>query len=294
MERKDHSRKRVLFIAVAVILGAIYFVFSLFPILWTLLMSLKNQADVFTYPPKFFFVPTLANYAEVLLGYNSNSGQVLYQTSDFLGYFKNSLIISTLAVAVSLLVGVPAAYAMARLRFSEKVKNNLLFTYLSFRFLPELAILIPLYTLFQKLHLTNTYGGLIWVYQLIGIPFVILIMRDYFEEIPISLEQAAQIDRYPWLGIFTKVVLPLAMPGIAAAGILAFIFCWNNFIFGLVLGGPSTTPVTVSALNYVASEKAALGQAAAASMVSILPQIALSFFIQRFLVRGLTLGAVKG
>jgi multiple sugar transport system permease protein len=185
----------------------------------------------------------------------------------------------------------PAAYALARLRFGAK--EPLAFTYLSFRFLPEITIILPLYVIYQRLQLYNTYIGLILVYQLISLPLMIWMMRSYFEEIPMAIEQAARTDGYSWFGAFFRLIFPLAAPGIAATVILAFIFCWNNFIFGLMLGGHSTQPVTVGLLSFMGTNQVQWGLMAAATIVTIVPEMILALLVQRYMIRGLTFGAVK-
>lgn len=278
------DRKGNPFTYVAMLLLALYI---LTPLLWIFLMSLKNRADVFAIPPKLIFVPTLDNYRALFGG--GGSGQLAGST--FLAYFKNSLIISVGAVLLSLLLGMPAAYALARYRF--KMKDSIAFTFLSFRFVPEVTIILPLYVIYQNLGLYNTYYGLIFVYQLITLPLLIWMMRSYFEEIPVAIEQAAWTDGYSWWGAFSRQVLPLAAPGIAATLILCFIFAWNNFIFGLMLGGQSTQPVTVGLLSFMAYNEVLWGQMAAATMVTIVPEMVLALSVQRYMIRGLTFGAVK-
>ncbi len=268
----------------------VYTVFALFPIVWIVMMSFKGHMDIVSPTPKILFKPTLENYRAVLL----NVSNPLYETSrtDFLLYFKNSCIVTVSAVMLSLLVGVPAAYALARFRF--RGKEDIAFTFLSFRFAPEIAVIIPIYILYQKLHLYNTYAGLILVYQLITLPLVVWIIRGYFEDISLEIEQAATLDGYSWWGVFTKIAIPLVKPGLASTGILAFIFAWNNFIFGLILGAKETFPTTVGTLGFISYESVLWGQMAAATVITILPPLFLSVFIQKYLVRGLTMGAVRG
>lgn len=261
--------------------------YILAPIVWIVMMSFKGKADVISSPPKFIFEPTLSNYAALLGG--GGEGQLAGAT--FLSYFKNSLIISLGAVLLSIIIGLPAAYALARFRF--KAKESLAFTYLSFRFVPEVTIILPLYVIYQKLGLYNTYFGLILVYQLITLPLIVWMMRSYFEEIPLAVEQAARTDGYSWFGAFYKLVLPLAAPGVAASIVLAFIFSWNNFVFGLMLGGQSTQPVTVGLMSFMAYNEVLWGQMAAATVVTIVPEIILALLVQRYMIRGLTFGAVK-
>lgn len=152
---------------------------------------------------------------------------------------------------------------------------------------------MPLYIVYQKLHLYNTFIGLILVYQLISLPLVIWMMRSYFEEIPIAIEQAARTDGYSWASAFFRLVLPLVAPGMAATLVLAFIFCWNNFVFGLMLGGTNTQPVTVGLLSFMGTNEVQWGLMAAATVIAIVPEMAMALAVQRYMIRGLTFGAVK-
>lgn len=281
---KKDTRKRLV-IYLLMFLVAIYI---LAPLVWILMMSFKSKADVIAVPPKFIFTPTLDNYKAL---FGVAGGQTLVTGSAFLSYFKNSLILSVGSVLLALVLGLPAAYAIARLRF--KAKESLAFTYLSFRFVPEITIILPLYVIYQQLKLYNTYLGLILVYQLIALPLMIWMMRSYFEEIPIAIEQAAQTDGYSWFASFRKLILPLVAPGMAATLVLAFIFCWNNFVFGLMLGGNSTQPVTVGLLSFMGTNEVQWGLMAAATIVAILPLFILALLVQRYMIRGLTFGAVK-
>jgi multiple sugar transport system permease protein len=267
----------------------IYFIFALFPILWMVLMSLKANEEMFT--TGFIFHPTLMNYRIITIGEQSVGSTGTFRP-DFPRFFLNSVTISCLAVAVALIVGVPAAYALARFKF--KAKENLAFTFLSFRFAPEFTVIIPLAILYRKFGLYNTLAGIVWVYQLITLPLLIWVMRGYFEEISPEIEQSAMTDGYPWWQVFWKVMLPLVKPGLAASSLLAFVFAWNNFMFALVLGGSEVQTVTVSAMSFLASEQAFYNRMAAACVISSIPQIILALSIQRYLIRGLSFGAVKG
>jgi multiple sugar transport system permease protein len=278
------KRKNNLLIYLGMLVLAIYLTM---PIIWIVMMSFKNKFDVISMPPKIFFIPTLDNY-KALFGLGKGG---LVAGSTFLSYFKNSLILSVGAIVLALFLGMPAAYAIARLRF--KAKESLAFTFLSFRFVPEITIILPLYVLYQRLHLYNTYIGLILIYQLIAIPLMVWMMRSYFEEIPIAIEQAAHTDGYSWAGSFFRLVLPLAAPGVAATLVLCFIFCWNNFIMGLMLGGIDTQPVTVGLLSFMGTSEIQWGSMAAATVVAIIPEVLLVLAVQKYMIRGLTFGAVK-
>lgn len=267
----------------------LYFIFALFPIFWMVVISLKSTDELFT--TYFSFTPTLENYEAILLGDQRAAAGVIAK-QEFPAKFMNSLIVSTGAVIISLLVGVPAAYALARYNF--KGKEDLAFTFLSFRFAPELLVIIPLSVLYHKFGLYDTYVGIIWVYQLITLPLLIWVLRSYFEDISPDIEQAAMIDGYPWWHIFWKILLPLVRPGLAASALLAFVFAWNSFIFPLVLGASNVQTVTVAALGYISSAQAFFNRMAAAALIASLPQMIMAFAIQRYLIRGLSFGAVKG
>jgi multiple sugar transport system permease protein len=264
--------------------------FFMFPIVWILLMSFQTNETILRMPPSVIFTPTLENYTALITGKLETAAGSL--EIRFMQNLWNSLFLSTASVAVGIVLGVPAAYAFARLKF--RGSEDIAFTLLSFRFAPPLLVLLPLTIYFQQLGLANTYGGLIWVYQLIVLPLILWIVRGYFEDIPADVEYAYRIAGHDFWSTFRRIALPLAMPGIAAAGLLAFIFAWNNFVFALVLASADKQPVTVGALAFVTASGIQYGQIAAAIVLSIAPTLALALYAQRYLVEGLSLGAVKG
>ena len=265
-------------------LTVLYFIFALFPVAWMIVLSLKPQDKLFT--TYFQFEPTLAAYREILGPAGGQGG------STFLRFFANSLIVSLGAVLVSLVVGVPAAYAFARWNF--RGGESLLFTLLSFRFAPELMVIIPLLVIYRRLGLFDTHLGLIWVYQLITLPLIVWILRSYFQDLTPELEQSALLDGYNRPQAFLKVAVPLIRPGLAAAGLLAFIFAWNSFIFPFALTGSNAQTVTVGSLSFLGGATPRYNLTAAAALIALIPPLLLALSIQRFLVRGLTFGAVKG
>ena len=270
-------------------LGA-YFTFALGPVIWIAMMSLKNPNDVIASPPKFVFTPTLENYKIITVGRHAQGVETV--RPDYPRYFLNTLIIASATVVVSLLLGTFAAYSLAR--FSFRFKEDIAFTFLSFRFAPELMVILPLYVVFQKTGLIDSYSGLTAAYQLITLPFLIWVLRGFFEDIPREIEQAARVDGYTWWGVFRRISLPLVKPGIAAVVILSFIFAWNNFIFSMILGGERTQTVTLGILGFIGYERVLWGQMAAATMICVIPELILAFFVQHYIIRGLTFGAVKG
>jgi multiple sugar transport system permease protein len=265
-------------------------VFFMFPIVWIFMMSFQTNETILRIPPQLVFEPTLANYTALITGKLQTAAGTL--DIAFMRNLWNSIFLSVTSVAVALLLGVPAAYAFARHKF--RGSEDIAFTLLSFRFAPALLVLLPLTLYFQKLGLANTYFGLIWVYQLICLPLILWIVRGYFEDIPADIEYAYRIAGHSWFATFRKIALPLAGPGIAAAGLLAFIFAWNNFVFALVLASADKQPVTVGALAFITSSGIQYGQISAAIVLSITPTLALALYAQRYLVEGLSLGAVKG
>lgn len=257
---------------------AIYAIFALFPLIWMIILSFKSDAQM--YNTTFIFTPTLDNYKAVLF------------ESDYLTYMLDSLIVSGGAVIVSVVAGVPATYALARYNF--KKKEDIAFQILSFKFAPEILVVLPLFMIYQKLRIYDTYFGLIWVYQLISMPLLIWVVRGYFEDISVEIEYAAQVDGYNWYQIFFKNLIPLIKPGLVSAALLAFIFAWNSFTFPLMLGGTNIQPITVAITKFLGTDSAHYGQLAVASAISALPAIIFALCIQKHLVRGLSFGAVKG
>jgi len=262
-----------------------WFVFALFPILWMLLLALKNDAEqTSTY---FTFSPTLSNFSTVL----SQKGTDLTSVD-----FKTAIITSVIncggAVLVSLLIGIPAAYAAGRWKF--RGSEDLMFNMLSFRFAPELMVIIPLFVIYNQVGLFDTKVGMIWVLQLVTMPLVVWILRSYFQDMPEELEQAALLDGYTRKRAFVMVALPLVRPGIAAAALLAFIFAWNNYIFPLILADTNASTITVAITKYLGGGgQAYYNLTAAAALIGALPPLILALTIQRYLVQGLSFGAVK-
>jgi multiple sugar transport system permease protein len=264
--------------------------FFLFPIFWIFLMSFQTNEDILRIPPSLFFTPTLSNYSALITGKLVSTAGTL--DIAFMRNLWNSVLLSTASVVIALILGVPAAYAFARFKF--RLGEDIAFTLLSFRFAPPLLVLLPLSLYFQQLGLTDTYVGLIWVYQLIALPLILWIVRGYFEDLSPDIEYAYRVAGHSWWRTFTRIAIPLAGPGIAAAGLLAFIFCWNNFVFALILASAEKQPVTVGALAFVTASGIQYGQIAAAIVLSVAPTLALALYAQRYLVEGLSLGALKG
>jgi ABC-type glycerol-3-phosphate transport system permease component len=253
----------------------------LFPVIWVLGLSLKTRAQVFTSPPLYLWRPTFENYAAVLA------------RSDFVRAFTNTLIVSASAVLLSMGVGAPAAYAFARFPF--KGRSILFFALLVMRMLPPIAVLVPMYLLFNKLGLATTRLSVVLAYTTFSLPLVVWIMRGYFEGLPVELEESASMDGASRFGAFMYVILPLARPGLVAASILCLQLAWNDFLFSAVLtnNATQTLPVMMAAFN-AGDSGMDWGGLTASGMLVILPVILFSFVAQRHLVAGLSSGAVKG
>src|SRR5437763_12698704 len=280
------GQKRLSIGSVAADAGLLFwFIFSLFPIAWMVLLALKNaEQQTTTY---FQFSPTWSNFATVL----SDKGTEMTSV-DFKASLLTSLINCGGAVIVSLVIGIPAAYAAGRWQY--RGSNDLMFQMLSFRFAPELMVIVPLFVIYIQIGLFDTKVGMIWVLQLVTMPLVVWILRSYFQDLPEDLEQAALLDGYTRRREFLMVALPMVRPGIAAAALLAFSFAWNNYVFPLILADTAATPVTVAVTKFLGGGgQAYYNLTAAAALIGALPPLILALTIQRYLVRGLSFGAVK-
>ena len=246
--------------------------------LWMISLSVKFEIDNASYPP--VFIPerfAWENYVTVL------------QSNRFATYFFNTLVVTGSATLFALLVGVPAGYGIARMSAHRSA-----IVILIARITPGLSYLIPLFLMFQWLGLLGTLVPQIIIHLVVTVPIVIWIMIGYFETTPVELEEAALIDGATRWQVFRHVALPIAKPGIAVAFILAVIFSWNNFVFGIVLAGRETRTLPVAVYNMISFDQLSWGPLAAAALLVTLPVLPLTVFAQRQIVAGLTAGAVKG
>jgi len=245
--------------------------------LWMLSLSLKTEIDNVAYPPVFIpNPPTLANFIQV---FAENSMGL---------YFWNSIVVSGLATLIALAVGIPAGYGIARAQ-----AHKLTVLILIARMTPALSYLIPLFIVFQFFGLNNTLTALVITHLVITVPIIVYIMAGHFETLPRELEEAAQIDGASVWTTFRHVAMPLARPGIVVATILAFIFSWNNFVFGAVLAGRATRTLPAAVYNVLTFEQLAWGPLAAAAIVVTLPVLLLTVVIQKEIAVGMTAGGVK-
>ena len=252
-----------------------------FPVIWGLLTSFKTERDVLAYPPAWLFTPTLANYREVLLGPSSIVPNLL-----------SSLIVATAATLLTMLIAIPAAYALGRLRYPAKRVSG--YYVLVTQMLPPVGLIIPYYLVLQKLGALDTYGGLTVIYLTFALPFAIWLMVSYFEDVPLEMEEAALLDRAGRLRALWHVILPQVKGGIAVTTIFVFLNAWNEFMFAVVLGGNRVRPVTVAMFNFISVEQTQWARLAAGAMLAMAPVILIGLIAQRHIVKGLTVGAVKG
>ena len=248
-----------------------------FPIVWMLLASFKTQVQIQSPEHLFRFTPTLKNYGAVFHNY------------DFLKPIINSFIVAAGSTIIGLLIGLPASYAVSRFRMKK-----LGAVILMIRFLPGITFLIPWFTIFSRIGLIDTFTALILSHLLINLPFIIWLMVPFFDAMPRELEESARVDGCYTMTSFRRVTLPLASPGIITGGLLAFVFSWNNFVFSMVLCGGRTKTLPLAIFNFVSYALIDWGALMAASVTITLPVLAIAFLTQRYIIQGLTAGAVKG
>jgi len=251
---------------------------TILPLFWMVTASFKTRLQIFD-NPTLFFTPTLDNYREAFLLYGG-----------LVKSFINSLIMMSVSVSLSLVIGIPAAYAIGRFEFMGK--NNISFFILSLRIMPPVIAALPLYLLAAKLNMLDKYTTLIVLYTVFNFPFVIWMMKGFFADIPLEIEEAAQIDGCSTIRLI-PFILPLVAPGVVATAIFSSILTWNEFIAALILTGRHTRTIPVELTTNITSAGIEWGKLMAGGTVALLPILVLAIIIQKHLVRGLTLGAVK-
>lgn len=267
-------------LVVAWVIIVIILVVNVLPFVWLILTSLKTRLDIFAIPPRFIFQPTWKNYISA------------FGKRHFLPMFYNSLIISVSTTLLSLAVGTLGAYALARFRlFGGK---HISFWILSTRMFPPIVLVIPFYIMATRWGLHDSRFLMVIVYTTFNLPFVVWIMRSFFEDIPYDLEKAAMADGYTRWDAFWKIILPLSAPGLVTTAILCFIFSWNEFLFANVLTAAVAKTVPVGIRGLVTSRAIEWGEIAAVATLQVIPVLAFTFAVQKYIIRGLTLGAVKG
>jgi multiple sugar transport system permease protein len=252
-----------------------------FPILWSVLNSFKTEQDILAFPPKLFFAPTLAAYRDVLFG-----------SASILPNLWSSFVISAGTTTVTMAVAIPAAYALARLRVPGKRFAG--FYILASQMLPPVGIIIPYFLILRNIGWLDTYQGIILIYLSFSLPFAIWLLVSYFEDIPFEMEEAAALDGASPLKTLWRVIMPQAQGGIAVTVVFVFLNAWNEFLFAVVLSGNTVRPVTIAMFNFVSVEQTLWAKLAAVSVLAMVPVIALGVVAQKHIVKGLTVGAVKG
>ena len=257
---------------------------TLAPVYWMITISFKREVDQFALPPKWFvFTPTLEHYADAFIN------------RSFAQYLFNSLFVAVASTICALIIGTLAAYALARFRLPWNLDRKLALWILSTRMFPAIVTAVPLFLIMRTLWLVNTRLSLIVVYTSLNLPFVVWMMRGFFAEVPRDLEEAAMVDGDSRMGAFWRVVLPLVAPGLAATAVFCLIVSWNEFLFALVLtqtDDAMTLPVGIA--GRVTQYGIKWGAMSAAAVVAMVPILVFALSVQRYLVRGLSLGAVKG
>jgi len=249
----------------------------LFPLFWMFLSSLKTQVQNTAYPPVLIFTPTFGNYREV------------FQKNPFFTFTVNSLVVAVGSTGLALLLGLPGAYALARFK-----RTGIAIAILAARIAPGIGYLIPWFILFTRAKMIDTYAALILTHLIVALPLVLWVMIGFFEDVPGDLIESARIDGCTHFAAFLRIGLPLAKPGIVATGILAFIFSWNNFLFSLIIAGFKTRTLPIAVYSFLSYEEINWGGLTAAATVITLPVLVLALLVQKHIVRGLTLGALKG
>lgn len=270
------SKLNLIIITILIIL---FLIFEIFPIYWIISNSFKNYKDIAFYPPKFIFTPTFSNYIDAI------------QRSNFLFAIRDSAIVSFSSVILAVLFGSMAAYGIARLKVGG---TGLLIFIISSRMLPIIVLILPLYIIFTKLKLIDTYYSLIISYTTFLLSFVIWQMISFLKEVPKEIEEAAIIDGCNYWQIFFKIILPISKPGLIAVSIFSFLGAWNDYLFASILTGSKVLTAPVASSLFIVDRIIPWGAMSAASTMTMLPTLIFILVVQKQMVKGLTMGAVKG
>ena len=280
MNQRHQTRKRrqnAVLYATASVLLAIW----VFPIFWAIVVSLKSETEVLAYPPRLVFEPTLKNYAEAIFG-----------SISIMPSFLTSFIVSTATTILTILFAVPAAYAFARLKLPAKKPVG--FYTLVTQMIPPVGLVIPYFLILNKVGWLDTDQGMITVYLTFSLPFAIWLLVSYMEDIPREMEEAAFLDKASRIQALWHIILPQVRGGIAVTTIFVFLNAWNEFLFAVQIGGNDVRPVTVAMYNFVSVEQTLWAKLSAAALLAMLPVIIIGIVGQKQIVKGLTVGAVKG
>ena len=251
------------------------------PLIWSVFVSLKSEIEVLAYPPNIFFEPTLNNFKDAIFG----SLSIVSELGD-------SFLIATITTIFTLLLSIPAAYALARLNLFGK--NKLGFYVLATQMIPPMGLVIPYYLILGKFGWLDTYHGMIIVYMTFSLPFAIWLMVSFMEDIPREMEEAAFLDKASRMKTLLYIILPQVKGGIAVTTIFTFMNAWNEFLFAVQLSGNKVRPVTIAMYNFVSVEQTMWAKLCAAALIAMIPVILIGIIGNNHIIKGLTLGAVKG
>ena len=254
------------------------------PVGWVMLTSIKPTQISQALPPVWNFTPTLQNYFDVL-------GGNTYTSQHFGTLLLHSIVVTVASTALGLLVGIPAAYALARIKFPGK-KGTATWILSTIMFPPAVSV-VPIFILASKLHLTDTFPVLIVPYAVFGLPLVIWMLRSYIKQIPFEIEEAAMVDGASQMDLLRYIVFPLLMPGIVAASLLSAMLAWNEFLFALTLTRSAAKTASVGISEFTNMYGTQWGSLTAAATVTVAPILVATMVLRRRLVEGLTFGAVK-
>ncbi|HSV30427.1 MAG TPA: carbohydrate ABC transporter permease [Atribacteraceae bacterium] len=298
MDKTIRRWKGVQSVAIYTVLFIVSF-FMIFPIYWTFTTAFKAPKDVLTSPPKFIpfvdFQPSLFALQELGLvsGADRGTRTTPHSPDEIIRVIRNSIVIAVGSTLLSLLIGCLAAYGLVRFNYRRWNNQSISFFILSQRMMPPIVLVIPYFILFRHLNLLDTLLGVAIAHSIGSIPFVVWIMRGFFISIPRELEDSARIDGCSYLGAFLRVIIPLSIPGLVAASVFVFVFSWNELLFALTLSfrNARTIPVLLTGLTHGGAPL--WWSLSAMLLISMLPVIVMTIFIQRYIVSGLTLGAIK-
>jgi len=276
-----HRRARIIRTVVLMVVASTLLLIWVLPLIWAFVVSLKSEREVLAYPPTVVFSPTTSNYADALFGDFSIVDSLL-----------TSAIVSTATTVLTIVLAVPAAYAFARLRLPAK--RSLGFYTLATQMVPPVGLVIPYFLILNRFGWLDTYHGMIIVYLTFSLPFAIWLLVSYMEDVPWEMEEAAFLDKASRLQTLWHVVIPQVRGGIGVTVIFIFLNAWNEFLFAVQLGGNTVRPVTVAMYNFISVEQTLWAKLSAAALVAMLPVVIIGIAAQKQIVKGLTVGAVKG
>lgn len=248
------------------------------PLLWIFRTSLAYRVIAYRIPPEWFFTPTLDNY------------RIIFKEEPFHLYFLNSMVVASLSTLICLAIGAPAAFSYSRFRTGG---NSLRVSMLSTQMLPAITLVIPFFLIYRMIGLYNTRIGLVITYITFNIPFIVWILIGFFEGIPRELDESAMVDGCTRFSAFTKIIVPISLPGMLSAGIFSFVLSWNEFLFALILTGKKSKTLPVAVSGLITQQGTQIGAVSAAIVLIIMPMILLYFGLRTFLIQGMVAGAVK-